>query len=131
MLHSFSSSAYSWQRHLEPVHLAAETRAPRTSAAATLLPGHTVACRMARVADRSEPAGRPEREGTLAAADTEYTLAVRADETKLGEAAAVVEAVPRTGNRAEPHQSAEQQQVEVGRTAPASGQTGCQPPRPR
>jgi hypothetical protein len=58
---------------------------------------------MARVADRPEPAGRPEREGTLAAADTEYTLAVWADETELGEATAVVEVVPQTGNWAEPH----------------------------
>jgi hypothetical protein len=131
MLHSFSSSTYSWQRHLEPVHLAAETRAPRTSAAATPLPGHIAACRMVRVAGRPEPAGRSERGGTLAAADTEYTLVVRADETELGEAVAVVESVPRTGNQAEPHQSAEQQQVEAGRTSPASRQTACQPPGPR
>jgi hypothetical protein len=82
---------------------------------------------MARVADMPGPAGRPDRGGTQAAADTEYTQVVRADEMELGEAAAVVEAEPRTGNRAEPHPSVEQQQVEAGRAVIASEQTGCQP----
>jgi hypothetical protein len=51
---------------------------------------------MARVAERPEPTEKSERDVTMAAADTGYTLAARADETELGEATSVIESVPRT-----------------------------------
>jgi hypothetical protein len=85
---------------------------------------------MSGVPDRLVPTEKTERDGTLAATGTGYTLAAQADKTELEEAAAATESVPQTGNLAEPLQPAEKKQTEADRSALVSEQTGYRAPMP-